>query len=146
MFGKPVHSVQPLGPASAYQTYGIHARPDTGEVAACHEVGCEAWRNGWETAVDEGTDLGRAQAAYIRHGSRRTFTETRTGGGLTVFRFESGQRCFAEHRTKRDLFTSRDGDWRGNPTGRVYVHTRPEDWVEDFAEHEGRLADLRQRG
>lgn len=140
------HSVLPLGPASAYQTYSITAQPDTGVVAACHEVGCAAWRNGWETTVDESTNLGLAQARYIRHQSRRTFTESRTAAGLTVFRFESGQRCFAEHRTKRDRFVSRDGDWRGNPTGRVHVHARPEDWVEDFAEHEGRLADLRQRG
>lgn len=140
------HSVMPLAGAGAYQTYSVTARPDRDVVSACHEVGCAAWREGWETTVDEATDLGRAQAAYIRARSGRTFRERRTDAGLTVFLFESGQRCFAEHRTKRDLFTNRDGDWRGNPTGRVYVHERAQDWIEDLVEHEDRLAVLRQRG
>ncbi len=146
MFAQQPFRIPPLGPASAYITYSITAPRDTGVIAACHEVGCPAWRDGWETTVDEATQLGTNQAAYIRTGSRRTFRERRTDAGLTVFVFESGQRCFAEHRTRPDLFAVRDGDWRGNPTGRVRQHTRPLDWAEDFMEHEDHLADQRKKG
>ncbi|WP_225840314.1 hypothetical protein [Streptomyces sp. NK08204] len=70
----------------------------------------------------------------------------KTDAGLTVFRFESGQRCFAEHYTRPEIYLVRDGDWRGNPTGRRRQHTRPADWVEDMAENQGRLIELQERG
>lgn len=142
----PVRPIMPIGPASAYLTYSITAGRDIGVVAACKDVGCPNWAHGWETTVDEATDLGRAQAAYIRQKSGRTFTERRTGAGLTAFRFEAFQRCFAEHRTRPDVFRRRDGDFRGNPTGQFIQHVRAQDWIEDFQEHEGRLADERQKG
>ena len=138
--------VQPVGDPADYITYSITAGRDTSVVAACKDVGCQNWAHGWETAVDEATDLGRAQGAYIRHKSGRTFTEQRTEAGLTVFRFEAFQRCFTEHRTRPDVFRRRDGDWRGNPTQRVFQHVRAADWIEDFQEHEGSLADERQKG
>jgi hypothetical protein len=57
--------------------------------------------------VDERTELGKGQATYIRTQSRRTFRESPTAEGLTVFRFDSGQRCFQEHQT-RPRFTPSD--------------------------------------
>jgi hypothetical protein len=143
---EPLRPIMPIGPASAYQTYSIRAGNDTTVVAACKDVGCQAWAHGWESTFDEATDLGRAQAAYVRTKSGRTFTERRTGAGLTVFRFEPFQRCFAEHRTRPDSFWVRDGDFRGNPTGWARRHTGAADWIEDFQEHEGLLADERQKG
>lgn len=145
-FGQQINRFAPLGDPGQYVTYGISATLDTAVVAACKDVGCEAWAHGWETTVDEATDLGREQAAYIRHKSGRTFREQRTAAGLTVFRFEAFQRCFAEHRTKPDRFLVRDGDWRGNPTGRGRLHVNGRDWIEDLVEHEGALADLRKKG
>ena len=142
--------IPPQGRVGDYITYSISASRDTGVVAACKDVGCQAWAHGWETTADE-TDLspfgGKARADYIRRQSGRTFTERRTGAGLTVFRFEAFQRCFAEHRTRPDVFARRDGDWRGMQRGgRVMRHVRPADWVEDFQEHEGALAEQRKRG
>lgn len=137
----------PVGASRDYVTYSIRAGRDTTVVAACKDVGCQAWAHGWETTVDEATDLGKQQAAYIRQKSGRTFTERRTGAGLTVFRFEAFQRCFAEHRTRPDTFWRRDGDFRGLPRGGQQLrHTRAQDWIEDFQEHEGSLADERQKG
>jgi hypothetical protein len=40
----------------------------------------------------------------------------------------------------------RDGDFRGNPTGRRRMHASGADWVEDFAEHQAKLADQQQKG
>ncbi|MFD5419501.1 hypothetical protein ACFWJT_15930 [Streptomyces sp. NPDC127069] len=136
----PAHAVQ------AYQTYSITQKPDVLVRAACQQVGCTAWLRGWTTNLDEATELGRRQAAYIRTHSGRTFREQRTAAGLTVFRFDSGQRCFAEHKTRPEIYGVRDGDWRGNPTGRARTHQRPSDWVEDFGEHQLRIADQQQKG
>lgn len=133
-------------PTSVYQTFSIRERPDRMVRAACEQVGCQGWRHGWQTTVDETTRLGRDQAAYIRHRSGRTFREQKTAAGLTVFRFESGQRCFTEHKTRPELYVVRDGDFRGNPTGRRRVHQRPVDWVEDMQEQLGKVADDRSRG
>lgn len=141
-----MNRVDPAHPMAAYQTYSITSPPDTSVRAACEQVGCAAWRLGWESTVDETTDLGKRQAAYIRSQSRRTFRETRTAAGLTVFRFEAGQRCFADHRTRPELYAVRDGDWRGNPTGRARQHQRPQDWIEDFGEHQQRIADQHRKG
>ncbi len=138
--------ITPVGDPGDYVTYAIRAGRDTTVVSACKDVGCQNWAHGWETTVDEATDLGKAQAAYIRQKSGRTSTEQRTAAGLTVFRFEAFQRCFTEHRTRPDSFWRRDGDFRGNPTGRSLRHTRAADWIEDFQEHEGSLADERQKG
>lgn len=141
-----MNRIQPLHDVAAYQTYSIQTPPDTLIKAACEEVGCEQWRLGWESTIDEATELGQRQAAYIRHRSGRTFRELKAPTGLTVFRFEPHQRCFREHQTRPELYAVRDGDWRGNPTGRVRQHTRAADWVEDFGEHQQQIADQHEKG
>lgn len=143
---RPITRIDPLHPVQAYQTYQIASPRDVAVKAACEQVRCAAWRHGWETAVDENTLLGRQQADYIRRQSGRTYTQHARADGLTVFRFESGQRCFANHRTRPEVYAVRDGDWRGNPTGRVRRHQRPEDWVEDMQENQGRIIDRQRKG
>jgi hypothetical protein len=136
--------IPPQGPAAAYQTYQVHQSRDTVVVDACEAAGCQSWLHGWETTVDERTDLGLAQATYIRQKSARTFTERRTGDGITVFRFEPRQRCFAEHRTRPQHYLRLAGDWRG--FGDRYFHTRPDDFVEDFAEHQLKIKTQLEKG
>jgi hypothetical protein len=138
--------IDPALPVGAYQTYSITAPHDRTIRAACEEVGCANWLNGWKTVIDESSEQGRAQAAYIRHQSGRTFREQQTGEGLTVFTFDSHQRCFADHRTRPETYAVRDGDWRGNPTGRRRIHANAQDWTEDFGEHQQRIADQHERG
>lgn len=139
-----LNRIQPQGKPGDYQTYGIRRRPDVLRPAACKEVGCRAWARGWETKVDEATPLGRQQAAYIRTRSGRTFKEYQLGG-ITVFRFESGQRCFADHQTIAETFRVWGGDWRRN-LGPIRQHKNGLDWAEDFGEHQQRLADEQERG
>ena len=138
--------VQPAMGVGAYQTYSITSPHDRTVPAACEQVGCEAWQHGWQSTIDESTELGRTQAHYIRYQSGRTFREQKTGTGLTVFTFESGQRCFANHQTRPELYVVRDGDWRGNPTGRRRVHANAADWVEDMQENLSRFSDDKKRG
>ncbi|WP_204039820.1 hypothetical protein [Acrocarpospora phusangensis] len=132
-------------PVEAYQTFSILSPSDRMIRYACSQVGCEQWRNGWITRVDESTPLGREQATYIRHWAGRTFKESKTGAGITVFTFASGQRCFREHETRPQTFLTRVGDWRDN-LGLIRRHTRAADWVEDFALHQDALATEFNRG
>ena len=134
--------------APAHQTYQIlspietHWRP-----ATCAEAGCDAHEYGWRTVVDERTDVGAAQANYIRRMANRTFVEERDETGLTTFTFHAGQRCFREHRVPLD----RPAAMRvltGPRTGiveraRTY---RPDDWVDHFATHLDRIDQIRQQG
>ena len=136
--------VAPHLPVEAFKTYQIASPADRMVKAACEQVDCDAWRDGWETAVDEATDLGRRQAAYIREMSGRTFREMRSAAGLTVFRFEPGQRCFREHHTRGEWFFERGGDWRGATSERIQ-HS-PAGWVNSFGEHQERLAGQIERG
>lgn len=135
-----------MGPPEAYQTYRIATPRDTAVRAACSQVGCLEWRHGWTTTVDETTGLGRGQADYIRRRSGRTFREQRTAAGLTVFRFESGQRCFREHSTRPEIFWVQGGDWRANPLREFRKYDKPEHWVYDFAEHQDKINTQRERG
>jgi len=140
-----LNRIVPAAPVGAFQTYRIISPPDRSVRAACEQVGCQAWLYGWETRLDERTPLGQAQALYIRADSGRTFRELRTAEGLTVFRFEPRQRCFAEHRTRPEMYLVRGGDWRED-LGLIRQHQRPVDWVEDFSLHQDRLADQQRKG
>ena len=137
--------LEPALPVGAMQTYSIRSPHDTAVRSACGP-GCAEYDHGWETRVDESTPLGQFQASYIRQTSGRTFREARTGDGLTVFVFESGQRCFADHMTLPERFLVRGGDWRGNPSGTRRVHQRAADWVEDFGLNQQAVKDSIERG
>jgi hypothetical protein len=144
--GIQLNRIIPGAPVSAFKTYSVNQGPDLMIRWTCEEIRCEAWLNGWRTLIDESTPFGQAQAAYIRHKAGRTFREQRDVGGLTVFTFESHQRCFAEHKTQPQRFGVRHGDFRGNPDGWSRAHANAADWLEDFAEHQQRVAADQARG
>lgn len=128
----------------AYKTYSITSPRDVQVKAACEQVGCEKWAKGWQSPIDESTDLGKAQARYIRTQSGRTFREQRTAAGITVFTFEPKQRCFADHQTRPESYSVANGDWRRSTVARV--HANATDWVEDFGLHQDKLADQMNKG
>lgn len=131
-------------PAQAFKTYQIVAPRKTHfRLATCQEVGCAAYQNGWITALDERDPDSRNAAQWIRVKSGRHFVESRRADGTTQFVFKPEQQCFRPHQTRIDkpeLYIVRGGDHRANPTQEVRRHTRPEHWVEDFAEHQDRIA------
>ncbi len=124
----------------ATRDYVVHMPPDRYFKAACEQVNCEQWLFGWDSLIDERTPLGQAQARYIRVQSGRTFREMKAPDGLTVFRFEPRQRCFAEHRTRPVRLAV--------ATGGIVLRTHASlgDLAEDYTEHVGRLADQYQKG
>lgn len=135
--------IMPVGDPQHYQTYSIRRGSDVTVVAACQDVDCANWRNGWDVILDESTMKGR-QLAGIARRSGRTFTETKNAAEMTVFRFDSRQRCFENHLTHPDIFTRTHGDFR--QTFGSFRHTNARDWTEDFAENQQRLAEAQQKG
>jgi len=125
------------------RNYRIHMPHDITVKAACEDVGCLQWFHGWDTVCDLGTDAGRMVAEMIRSGrSGRAYRELAHAPDATVvvFRFESGQRCFSEHRT-------RPGRLVVQRRGRVLrEHTSLGFLAEDYTEHVGRLAEQKKRG
>jgi hypothetical protein len=144
---RPALAVQHMKTYAISQPMQSHFRK-----ASCAEVECDGYTHGWMTRVPAGSEM----AQYIlskQHG--RHFTETTGHSNLAAgeqeFLFPPGQSCFraSEHRIFLDrpaFFVVRDGDWRGNPTGRTRQHTRAEDWVDDFRTHQDRIAQAHQRG
>lgn len=150
----------PGGPPAAYRTWSITVPRDRTVVAACEQVGCEAWLHGWRSTFDERVwcgvqggmrscgstpPCGRHAADYVRRQSGRTFTERAGPEGLTEFLFDSRQRCFAEHRTRPEIYVARGGDWRA-VTSEPRRYAGPADWVDDFGDHQQRLHDAHERG
>lgn len=123
---------------AATRDYILRLPKDFTVVEACETVRCENWQYGWETILDERTLLGRDAAAWIRSGaSGRTYTEV-PAAVVAVFRFEAGQRCFEEHRTKPARWLVHGGA--------VRQHASMRDWIDDLDEHVGRLNDRAKRG
>lgn len=124
------------------RAYRVNMPHDVTVTAACEEVGCDQWRAGWETVADESTQEGALVAAWIRSGqSGRAFRELAAAPGQpAVFRFEGGQRCFREHRTRQGRLLVYQGG-RG-----VREHVSLGDLAEDYTEHAGLLAGQRERG
>lgn len=137
--------------AADMKTYGLIAPSSTHfRDATCDEVNCPNLERGWQTFVDESTDLGQRQAHAIRSLLGRHFTEEPGVAGGTVFTFPPGQQCFEQHKVpleREPLYVVRGGDWRGNPRRTpTRQHIRAEHWVEDFAEHQDGVARIRERG
>ena len=147
-----VQRIVPQMPVQAYKTYGMsmplasHWRP-----ATCEEVDCEAYRAGWVTTIDLDTELGRKQYHYCTHEDRsRSYSEQRVTMTLVKLLYKPGNRCFrsGDHRLPLErpvIFSVRGGDWRAATTS-VRTHVRAEDWIDDFAEHQDKLATAFQRG
>lgn len=137
-----VFRIPPKMAIQAYKTYSLRSPRGTHTMkATCAQVDCPHRREGWVTRIDVGTELGVRQANYIRLHSGRSFVCVETGT-LVTFTFAPGQTCFSEHRVPLDrpaFYTVRGGDWRSN-TGLIRSHMRGEDWVDDFANHQDKLA------
>lgn len=138
-----IFRIEPTMGPEMYKTYAIQAPRSTHQrKTTCAEVDCSNHLMGWLTRIDEATELGARQAAYIRNLSNRKFRETRDGQ-MTCFAFHPGQQCFAEHWVPLDRepqFVVLGGDWRGNPRGEApRVHRTFDDWANDFGDHQEAL-------
>lgn len=113
---------------------------------SCEEARCQQFVNGWVTVVDLATEIGPKQDHFITHDKSRKHTREQIGN-LVTFTFPPGQKPFAspkhEHRKPigyDPITVVTGGDFRGNPRRIQPVVMRPQDWVDDFATHQERLA------
>jgi hypothetical protein len=140
--------IEPALPSRAYQTFQVTTPRSTHfEDATCEQVNCPMAVSGWASLIDEATALGQKQAHYIRRSSGRRFVEEKSPEGLTRFVFPGGQDCFQSHQVRIErpsIYMVRSGDYRN--LGRPRVHSRPEFWVEEFAEQTAKIRDLQNRG
>lgn len=145
---RPLFRIEPKLPPHLVKTYEINSPRSTHtRRASCIDVDCERYKKGWISPCNTNTKLGAQQANYIRLHSGRKFTYTEING-LVKFHFPPGQQCFAEHRVsleRPELFVVRGGDWRGNPRGEE-VQRKTDEWVDDFANHQDKLATEHRKG
>lgn len=143
-----MNRLAPQGAVQDYKTYQINSPLSTHwRPATCAEVSCPDYLGGWRVKV-EGLPEDMLHTAKT---CGRKFTELHISETENYLVFEAGQPCFRaeQHRAlldKQEIFLVRDGDFRGNPTGNMRKHTRPEFWREDFAEHQDALARQIQAG
>lgn len=136
-----------LLPVTAMKTYqaaaplSTHFRP-----ATCAEVDCPNYLNGWTVHVEI---LNPAQLHAIRTSAYK-YAEHHVAEGRTLLIFEAGQPCFyaGSHRIRLERearFFIKSGDHRGNPDGQV-AELSVSSWVDDFGEHQERIAEQAERG
>ena len=139
-------------PAHNYKTWAIAAPPETHRrPATCREVDCPEHIAGWTQDIDVTTPEGRDAVDWIRTQSGRHFTAERLPGGQVRFRFPAGQRCFGwrSHSLpvgRPEIFLRVGGHYQAYDPSTRFVHTRPEDWRDEFGEHQERLITAIERG
>lgn len=127
-----------------FRTYEIDAPLATHHrEITCEEAQCAAWRNGWVTIIERpNRELSARRIRYIRERSGRRFT-MQAGDGVVTFTFPPGQTCFQPHYVldREPVYRRFDDSSLSGIT-----HARADHWVEDFAEHQDRIARTFQRG
>jgi hypothetical protein len=141
-----------LGPEH-YKTYTMAAPlASHWRRATCEEYECDGFLNGFVLTVDVSSDLGRKQYHFVTHDKERRYSMQRVSQHLIKFVYGPGNQCFkrGDHRVPLDrppFYLVSGGDWRGNPRGtKRTIHRRPEDWVDDFANHQIGISDAIKRG
>lgn len=149
--GDPFANIRRLirTPVQHQRTFQIDQPIDTHfRVAACQEVGCKAYANGWRMGFDL-TDPDKAAAARaIRDRSGRTFTAEVTEGRV-VLTFPAGQRCFVKHRKsleREPIYVVRGGDFRGNPRRERTVHRTADSFVDRWDNELSTVKEVLERG
>jgi hypothetical protein len=139
--------IEPAAPPGAYQTYQVLAPLATHFVpATCAEIGCPQYLAGWRLRVE---GLSERDLHIATHCGRK-YEVVAAGPAETWLTFEAGQPCFkaSEHMRRlerEEIFVIRGGDHRANPSGRR-SQVGATAWVDDFGEHQDRLATAFERG
>jgi hypothetical protein len=153
-----VNRIAPAMGPEGYKTYemdmplGTHWRP-----VSCEDYECDDFMHGFVLTVDTSTDLGKKQFHFVTHDKTRKMSMQRVGEYVFKFLYGPGNKCFKNvegdprrHKLpigRPPFFLVSGGDWRGNPRGTpTMTHRRPEDWIDDFANHQDKLATAFQRG
>jgi len=139
--------IEPALPPGAYMTYQVLAPLSTHFApASCLEVQCADYLQGWRVHAESLPP----ELLHAARTSGRNYREVSYGEGQTWLLFDAGQPCFraTEHRRRLDReerFVIRGGDYRANPSG-MRTEVPLSSWVDDFGEHQAKLAERLERG
>lgn len=151
MFRQPTHL-----PPQSKVAYRIVAPLATHwRAATCEEVECTYYLDGWQLRADSLSEADR----HAVDTSGRHYKVLRIAEGETWLVFEAGQPCFRQwmpgqqfieghHRVpnnRPEAYLRSAGDWR------LYLGShcrfdRGDQWRDDFAEHQDKLATQKERG
>lgn len=133
---------------TASAPFSSHWRP-----ATCEEYECDDFLYGFVTTIDFSTELGQKQLHHLtKVDKERKYSLQRTGPFEVKIIYGPGNPCFRRqyHRVpigRPPFYLVSEGDWRGNPRrAQPYRHRRPEDWVDQFANHQSEIAESVRRG
>lgn len=145
---RPLNRIPAVGPVQGYRTFQIVAPSSTHRrKATCKEVNCPDYLKGWRVRKDS---LDPKMLHTATHSGRK-YTELHVAEGENWLVFEAGQNCFraSQHSVplnRQEIFIARDGDYRGNPTGNVRKHSRPEDWIDEMQTNNEKVRERLERG
>jgi len=145
-----LNRIAPLMGPESYKTYAVVSPLSTHfRKATCAEADCAYYRDGFQVRVE---GLAPQVLHAVQHSGRK-YTVQKVAEGETYLAFEAGQPCLraALHRVRVSdrppLYVVRDGDWRGNPRRtKDRVHHTPDNWLDDFADHQQRIVDEIAKG
>lgn len=144
-----LNRITPAAPVTGFKTYGM--RIIEREPVTCEQDDCPHWLNGWAvTVLPDSPDVGVIEAACrgeVDGFRRRHDAPEVQSDGFVRYWFPPGQPCFRASRHSipaRARYTLRDGDWRGNPSGRSVSTDVAQTWLDDFGEHQQRIVDQRR--
>lgn len=146
---RPMRAGSLRPPARLFKGYQIDA-PFTRvfrERITCEQADCADYRSGWMVRADL---LDPQMWAWIK-AKRYAWRRLDLSPTERHIAFEAGQPCFRSDTHTRivrnPLFVVHGAaKWGRTRADRGYVHSRPEHWVEDFAEHQDKLAAQVARG
>jgi hypothetical protein len=142
----------PKLPAASMKTYELRQPLATHFVeVSCAQANCARRENGFIIGFDLTVPAKVAAANELaaianRRGMKWSYEVV---GSTVQFTFAKGQDCFETHRRaleREPLYIVRNGDFRGNPRKERKVHTSGENFVDDFANHQDRLATRLEQG
>lgn len=146
---KALNRIVPKAPPGAFKTYGMHVIER--EPVSCEVAECSRWPTGWATVVIAGSEDERTIEAACRgeiDGIRRRWQSAEVQpDGFVRYTFPPGTPCFRASTHSIPVtarYTLRDGDWRGNPSGRSISTDIAQTWIDDFGEHQQRIVDQRR--
>ncbi len=144
-----LNRVTPKAPAQVFKTYGMHVIER--EPTSCEAAECDGYLKGWFTTVlSDSPDMGVIEAACrgeVDGYRRRHDAPEIQPDGFVRYWFPPGQPCFRASTHSIPVtarYTLRDGDWRGNPSGRSISTPNAQTWLDDFGEHQQRIVDQRR--
>lgn len=148
-----VSRIAPLRGPQYYKSYSMSRPLSTHwRRATCEEYECDPFIYGFVTTVDLTTSLGLRQFRFLKNDRKRSCHVQRTGMYEVKFIYGPGNICmsYMDHKLPLErlpFYYVSDGDWRGNPRGTErYLHRRPDDWVDDFANHQMQIDETLKRG